>query len=338
MPSTQNLKQADPVVSSGGVSAKPIAVADLAPGGAARPKALAAIREAIDGPGYLCLEGILSRTAAFPALDRQMRQFFALDDDDPVKQAISAAGRENTNGWMPLFGEPAYQPGTLAHLESFDCGPEPPGDGRQNRWPAMDGFQDAVLALWKELGDAGFVILQAIADALGMETGFLADRCGSEALSTMRLLHYPAIPDEQQLAASVGIAAHTDFECITLIAQTAPGLELLDSGNVWREAPAGDDVVIVLFGDMLERWTNGTVRATGHRVRPRNYERFSIVKFFAVDDDVDVAPLSAFVTASRPAAPEYGPTRQRTHTKAELERAEAHRDAVAKELGNPASS
>lgn len=333
MPSTQNLKQADPVVSDGRTSTKAIHIADLASGSAARPATLKAIREAIDASGYLCLKGILGRSAAFPGLDGQMRRFFSLDDGDPVKQAINAAGQENTNGWMPIFGEPAYQPGTLAHLESFDCGPETSGPDRSNRWPAIDGFRESVLTVWNELGDAGFTVMQAIADSLGMETGFLVDRCGSETLSTMRLLHYPAIPDEQQLAASVGIAAHTDFECITLIAQTAPGLELLDSEDNWREAPAGEDVVIVLFGDMLERWTNGAVRATGHRVRPRDFERFSIVKFFAVDDEVDVAPLPAFITASRPAAPEYTPTRQSTHTSAELERAEAQRDAVAKELG-----
>ena len=307
MPSTQNLRQSDPVVGDDGSALKPIRIADLEPGNAARTKALAAIRGAMTGSGYLCLEGILSRSVAYPRLDRKMRQFFALDDRDPVKQAVNAADQENTNGWMPIFGEPAYQPGTLAHLESFDCGPDASAAGRPNRWPALDGFRESVLALWEDWGNAGFTIMQAIADALDMPSSFLVDRCGSEALSTLRLLHYPAIRDDEQLAASVGIAAHTDFECITLIAQTAPGLELLDCGNAWREAPAGDDAVIVLFGDMLERWTNGAVRATGHRVRPRDFERFSIVKFFAVDDDVEVAPLPAFVDASRPAG---GPARR----------------------------
>jgi isopenicillin N synthase-like dioxygenase len=330
MPGTRSLNQHDPLVRGGDPAPNTIDIADLAASSPGRPAALASILGSIDGPGYLCLAGVLGRSPVYAALNRQMREFFALADDDPVKQAVNAVGQANTNGWMPVFGEPAYQPGTLAHVESFDCGPEPTQPGRDNRWPAIDGFRESVVALWTELGEAGYTVMRAIADALGLETGFLADRCASEALSTMRLLHYPAIADEDRHPESVGIAAHTDFECITLIVQTAPGLELLDARDTWRDAPAGEHLVIVLFGDMLERWTNGRVRATGHRVRPRDFERYSIVKFFAVDDEVDVAPLPGFLGAERPAA--YAPTRQSEHTRDELERAEANRDALAREL------
>ena len=181
-------------------------------------------------------------------------------------------------------------------------------------------------SLWDELGETGWAVMRAIADALALDTGFLVDRCRDETLSTLRLLHYPPIAQEELTAASVGIAAHTDFECITLVTQSAAGLELLDRNGAWREAPCGDDVVVVFFGDMLERWTNGVVGATGHRVRPRAAQRYSIVRFFAVDPDVLVEPLAPFVTTDQPAR--YAPIRQHEHTSAEMDRAQANRDAA----------
>ena len=53
-------------------------------------------------------------------------------------------------GWGPIFGEPADQPGTVAHVESFDLGQQL---GRKqfkalgiepNVWPDVPGFRDAV--------------------------------------------------------------------------------------------------------------------------------------------------------------------------------------------------
>ena len=48
--------------------------------------------------------------------------------------------------------------------------------------------------------------------------------------------------------------------------------------------------------------------------------------FFAVDAEVDVRPLPAFVSADKPAA--YEPVRQGEHLRAELERAARNRDAA----------
>ena len=83
-----------------------------------------------------------------------MAAFFRLPASDPRKRSIDVSGQDNTNGWMPMYQEPAYQPGTLANLESFDCGrpSRGPGDAtqRKNRWPQIDGFRDDVQALWAE--------------------------------------------------------------------------------------------------------------------------------------------------------------------------------------------
>ena len=142
----------------------------------------------------------------------------------------------------------------------------------------------------------------------------------------MRLLHYPgqSLPPA---ADEVGISAHTDFECMTLLYQTAPGLELCDRNGYWHDAPGGERRVVALFGDMLETWTNGVVRATPHRVRITRHPRYSAVLFFAVDDAVRVTPLPGFVPAGQ--ASPYAPREQRTHSADRLQRAERNRDELA---------
>ena len=140
----------------------------------------------------------------------------------------------------------------------------------------------------------------------------------------MRLLHYPQ-NDNPTTEADVGIAAHTDFECMTLILQTAPGLELLSTDGHWYDVPGHDGRMVVMIDDMLEYWTNGLFRATGHRVRSTAEQRYSIVMFFAVDDDQLVAPLPGFVADDNPAR--YPAVRQRDHLDRELEKAAQNRKA-----------
>jgi len=100
---------------------------------------------------------------------------------------------------------------------------------------------------------------------------------------------------------------------------------LATDGN-WYDVPGHDGRLIVMLDDMLERWTNGTFKATGHRVRNTGEQRFSIVMFFAVNDEEIIAPLENFISENRPA--EYAAVRQRDHLQRELEKAALNRDTL----------
>ncbi|NOX69273.1 MAG: isopenicillin N synthase family oxygenase [Gammaproteobacteria bacterium] len=295
-----------------------------------RTRAAEQIRAACSDSGFFCIDNLLAHSAANRKLLAQMQHFFDLPDTDPRKQAIEATGQANTYGWMPMFQEPAYQPGTVAHLESFDCGrprrsaADP--NWTPNSWPAIPGFRDDVRAVWEAFTTIGMATLQALAESFELETDFFAKRCDTQDLSTMRLLHYPAHTPSAEETANVGIAAHTDFECMTLISQTAAGLELMDANGDWYDAPANEDRLVVMPGDMLERWTNGACRATGHRVRTRGWKRYSVVLFFAVNDDVTVVPHEQFVASG--ALEKYAAVTQRDHSQARLREAARNRDAL----------
>jgi isopenicillin N synthase-like dioxygenase len=283
------------------------------------------IRDAASERGYLLLDNAFADSDADLRLLEVMRHFFALPADDPRKQAIDVSKRDIKYGWMPLFGEPAYQAGTRARVESFDCGRPRRGTddpGYHSVWPAISGFEEAVREVWHELTDCGFAVLDALAAATGLPAGFLRERCADQDSSTMRLLHYPGQPHAD--AGEVGISAHTDFECITLLYQTAGGLELCDPQGAWHDAAASGRQLTVLFGDMLENWTNGELRATGHRVRITPQQRFSFVLFFAVNDGVIVSPHPVFTGSGRPSR--YAPLAQRAHSQQQLAAAERNRD------------
>jgi len=250
--------------------------------------------------------------------------FFQAPDDGPVKQAAHNSLFGEKKGWGPMFGEPAYQPGTLAHVESFDLGQQL--DERHYRelgiepnvWPDIPGFRGAVHTYYDAVTAMARALGEVFSGMLGMERDFINRHSGERAPRTMRLLHYPAndAPANEQ---NVGIAAHTDFECFTIINQTASGLELTNTDGEWCQAPSDIGTFTVMLGDMLERFTNGYLKATGHRVVNTPWQRFSMVLFFAVDGDYEVAPLEHFTSPDNPAR--YVPVTQDEHISIELERA-----------------
>jgi isopenicillin N synthase-like dioxygenase len=84
----------------------------------------------------------------------------------------------------------------------------------------------------------------------------------------------------------------------------------------WRDAPVRPAEFVVIVGDVLERYTNGVLKATPHRVVQRDHARMSIIRFNAVAPDTVVEPLPAFVTVDRPRA--YSAMTMRQHMETTL--------------------
>ena len=297
-------------------------------------KAAKAIHKACLETGFFYIRNLNSHLTANNELLATMKKFFSLPDNSPLKQSINTTGRRTNNsyGWMPKFQEPAYQPGTLAHVESFDCGRrrkiKENKNFRESRWPEIPQFREIVRKGWDEYTQIGIAVLRAISLNLHQDMNFLVQRCDAQDLSTMRLLHYPPKTKLVSKVKNVGISAHKDFECMTLISQTHPGLELKDINGNWCHAPNGNDQIVVMLGEMLERWTNGFYQATEHRVKNNNWRRYSTVMFFGVNDDVIIEPMNQFITKENP--PNYLPIKQRKHINSMLGYAEKNRDELQK--------
>jgi isopenicillin N synthase-like dioxygenase len=297
---------------------------------ATRASLVEQIKTACVETGFFYIHNTCVEDEAIEETLAAMEVFFDLPDDSPIKQKIHNRRVNGHRGWTPIFEEPAYQQEALAHVESFDIGQELTKDAcerlgvESNIWPDIPGFRETVLNYNARVTRLGRAISEVISEVLGLERNFISMHSGVRAPRTMRLLHYPANdgPIDDRI---VGIAAHTDFECFTIMYQTSPGLELTDVNGEWCEAPSDIGTFTIILGDMTERFSNGWLKATGHRVVNTPWTRYSIILFFALNGEYTIAPLPHFVSRERP--PRYHAITQDEHIRRELKRAKANLEA-----------
>jgi isopenicillin N synthase-like dioxygenase len=285
------------------------------------------VRNACGDPGFFYVHNSCVEDRTIEAALHASKMFFDSPDGGTLKQSVHNRNAGGMKGWGPMFSEPAYKKDTIAHVESFDIGQQLSAESYRslaiepNIWPELAGFREAILDYYESITLLGRALCGVFSRILGEEPGFLNSRSGESAPRTMRLLHYPPNQGHTE-PGKVGIAAHTDFECFTIMHQTAAGLELTDTKGNWRQAPADIGTFTIILGDMMERFSNGHLKATGHRVINTPWTRYSMVLFFAVDGNYSVKPLQQFVSADNPAR--YSAVTQDDHIARELRRAAAN--------------
>jgi isopenicillin N synthase-like dioxygenase len=241
------------------------------------------------------------------------------------KACVHLRNSPGTRGWVPISSEdddgdpelyrlvepsPDHDYLTKPRLHAaFDVALELPQDDPDflagnlmlvpNQWPDwIPGFQQDVMAYYDAVIAVGDLLFEAFAMRLDLPSDFFAERT-RKTPSQLRLLHYP--PNDMPMDNDhLGIGAHSDFECFTILNQTAPGLQVMNAADEWVAAPPIPGTFIVNIGDLLEGWTNGRFKATQHRVVNTGKERFSMPLFFAVDYYTVIEPLPAFVSAENP--------------------------------------
>ena len=284
-----------------------IDIAGLGAGDAARDQAIAQeLGKAAREVGFLYVTGHGVPDALLVDLRQAAERLFALPLERKMDVYIGKS--KNHRGSVPE-GEDGLATSTRDKQEAFDLAIDLPADDPDycagnpmlgpNQWPDLPGFREPVQAYYDAAFAVGRRLMRGFAIALG-EPPDVFERYVTRPPSQLRLIHYPYAPDAID---AMGIGAHTDYECFTLLHSTVPGLEVLNGDGVWIDAPPIPGAFVVNIGDMLELWTNGTFIATSHRVRKVKEERYSFPLFFAVDYHTKVAPLPRFVTAERPAQP-----------------------------------
>jgi isopenicillin N synthase-like dioxygenase len=234
----------------------------------------------------------------------QAKAFFSLPMDEKMRWYIGNS--RHHRGYVPE-GEEVFSGGTHDKKEAFDVGYDLPADDPDvlagtptmgpNVWPDLPGFRTDVDRYYNAALRLGTVVFHGFALALGLDEHFF-DAFVTKPPSQLRLIHYPYNPDAQD---AVGIGAHTDYECFTILLSTAPGLEVMNGAGKWIDAPPVDGALILNIGDLIENWTNGEYRATPHRVRRVSEERYSFPLFCTCDYHTVVEPLAQFVAPDRPA-------------------------------------
>ncbi|MBF9036241.1 isopenicillin N synthase family oxygenase [Rhodobacterales bacterium HKCCE2091] len=270
----------------------------LAAGDAATVAALSA---GATETGFLTVHSTAIPRARVEEVLAAYRDFFHQPAE--AKARVDMARTGSNRGWGGPGSEQVDPMANPDYKEVFDCGLELPPDDpvaalglpsyAPNLWPdAPEGFAATLRGYYRDACAVALDLLGGIAGAIGEDAGFFADKF-TRPMALLRGNWYPPRPDWAG-AKDFGIAAHTDYGCLTLLATDgAPGLEVLDRSGAWIPVQAPPGEFVINFGEMLEIWTNGRVKATLHRVVGGPEERISVPLFFNPDFDTNVAPIGS---------------------------------------------
>lgn len=152
-----------------------------------------------------------------------------------------------------------------------------------NIWPpSSDGssaLRRRIEEAYKELQALSTQLLSLLAVSLGKDPRFFAHYL-EDSVSTLRLLHYPAVTGEQRQ--DLSCTEHTDSGLLTLLHQDGTGgLEVLNPEGEWVAAPYVPGSIVLNIGDLMAKVSGGRFKATMHRVRAEaGRERYSVPFFF----------------------------------------------------------
>jgi len=296
-----------------------IPVIDVAPLFAAEPAAWRipdrALAAAARDVGFVCIRGLPREAAPGPGERARLLALFGLSEAGRRRLYRRKFAPENPNiyrGWFPL------QPGNLTSKEGIDIGGDLvhgpavtiPGDPLREPSPLPDedelpGWRARIASYYGAMERVAQVLMRSLARSLGLPSDHFDDSF-RRGLSTLRLIRYPP-RDARELETVkdpavwvqfhgerrylVG-APHTDSGFVTLLAQDGvPGLQARSRGGEWMDVPPLEGTLVVNFGQVLEQWSDGRIRATEHRVMGSGLERFSIPFFYEARADASIAPL-----------------------------------------------
>jgi isopenicillin N synthase-like dioxygenase len=231
----------------------------------------------------------------------QAKRFFALPPAQKSEIAIEKSACHR--GWFTIGGEnldPEKQ-ATGDLKEGIKIGRDLPASHPlvaagtplhgPNQWPQnLPGWRETMQTYYDTLTSLGTQILHAFAIALDLPETFFDEHL-TTPMTTLGPLHYP--PQTGPITpAQLGAGAHTDYGCLTLLAQdSVGGLQVKSKNGTWIEAPPIENTFVVNIGDMMERFTNGVFTSTQHRViNTSGAERYSLPFFFDPNFNTPIAP------------------------------------------------
>ncbi|MGH9643393.1 MAG: isopenicillin N synthase family dioxygenase [Terriglobales bacterium] len=280
-----------------------------------RDRTDAALHRGAREQGFLIVTGLPADVPLGHAARHAVLRVFDLAEGERRRLWRRKFEPRNSNiyrGWFPP------QPGNLTSKEGIDMGADVAygvavadlGDPLCEPTPLpaeslLPGWRAAIAVYYKAMERVSRLLMQSVARGLDLEEGYF-DAAFRHGLSTLRLLRYPVrtaqdlesckdpdlwIPDGQRRLHVVG-APHTDSGFMTLLAQDEVfGLQARASDGSWLDVPPQENSLVVNFGQVLEAWCGGRIKATEHRVLGVGKERYSIPFLYEARADAEIAPL-----------------------------------------------
>jgi len=225
------------------------------------------IKDACNNVGFFYLKNHGISEERIQAALGAGKTFFDLPRSKKMELAIHKSS--NFKGYSDLSQENVNPEGLGDVHEGFDLGWEPEfpsNDTTQNMqgamsgpnvWPdELPGFKAAILAYYHSAIRLGRTLFTLFALALDLPENFFDDKTSRPA-AIMRILHYPPQDPENADFRKIGIGAHTDYECFTILWQDdVGGLQVQNTAGKWIKAEHIPGTLVVNIGDQFARWTS----------------------------------------------------------------------------------
>ena len=148
--------------------------------------------------------------------------------------------------------------------ETFSIGPYNPEAGMPSRRFPKEPveLEPALTSYYLAMERLALQLLHIFAVALDLPNPatWFADKMDHH-LSALRILNYFPVKQSQIEPGQLRASAHTDYGTLTILKSDGPGLQVkkdLDSED-WVDVPYLNDAFIINLGDLMRRWTNGTL-------------------------------------------------------------------------------
>ncbi len=277
---------------------------------AAKRAVAAALKDAATRVGFFYIKNHGVPPAITAALFEAGPAFFALPLEEKMRVHVKLS--RNNSGYTPLLEENTDPAGKGDLHEAYDMGAELPPDDPDllgdkglysvNQWPERPpALRQAMLAYNTEMLRLGRQLFGAFALALDLKEDFFAPMITKPTMA-QRIVFYPSQDPAALEEAQIGIGAHSDYECFTILAQhEVPALQILNSAGEWIAAPPIPGTFVVNIGDQMARWSNDLFASTVHRaINITGRPRYSIPFFLGLNYDTVIDALPGCVTAERP--------------------------------------
>ena len=296
-----------------------IPIIDFAPmlgeDAAAKRKLAAELRTACTEIGFFYIKNHGIPQTLIDSMFAEAERFFQIPAED--KAAIHVKRSPSLVGYVGMEEEnadPAVSKGDIH--EGFDFIAEDvdtafgfmEGDFRKtgNQWPAnLPGFREVMTEYSIAVRLLVRRMFAAFALGLDLPEDYFAPM-SDKPMALTRMMYYPSQTGPLDLS-RMGVGAHTDHECFTILAQdSVPALQVRNRRGQWIDAPPIRGAFVVNIGDLMARWTNGAFASTFHRVyNASGRARYSIPTFVGANADTVIRVLPSCVSDENP--PKYEP-------------------------------
>jgi isopenicillin N synthase-like dioxygenase len=160
-----------------------------------------------------------------------------------------------------------------------------------NQWPSfLPELRRDLYDYFLEALTCGRRLMKGLAASLDRPFDFF-ENAFAKPLARGGTIYYPPQPRDMG-DNQFGVAPHTDYGGLTLLAQDeAGGLQVLSKSGDWLTAHPLPGTLVINVGDLLGRWTNDRFNSNAHRVvNSTGRERQSIPIFFDPYYDTVIDP------------------------------------------------